>query len=205
MQDKPLKVLAFRVNEHGVPCLPYMTTITDSLEEIYKLVHQPIQVVHLTDEIDLVCCDEGKLIGLPPNRAWVDDDKQVLDVIVGDFFLCRHKNSEFTDIKKSDLELALGYLVPIKEIRNLEVSLFNNLACPLYKPTKEDVEKIYPKGSLLYLYVDIDDPYSPKPAGSIAKVEYVDDALNIHVKWYNQTGNIAVIYGKDFFFKLPDK
>ena len=36
----------------------------------------------------LICNDEGKLLGLPLNRALVDEDGQVWDVVAGTFFLC---------------------------------------------------------------------------------------------------------------------
>ena len=40
------------------------------------------------DDVALVCNDEGKLMGLRPNRAVFDEDGHVLDVIRGPFFIC---------------------------------------------------------------------------------------------------------------------
>ena len=40
-------------------------------------------------ELALICNEEGKLLGLPFNRALVDGDGRVYDVVVGPFFLCR--------------------------------------------------------------------------------------------------------------------
>lgn len=58
----------------------------------------------------------------------------------------------------------------------------------------------YPKGSVLELTEPINDPYSPKPVGSRLKVEYIDDALQIHGEWLSPaSGSIAIIVEKDSF------
>ena len=36
----------------------------------------------------LICNEEGKLLGLPLNRALRDDEGNVYDIISGTFFLC---------------------------------------------------------------------------------------------------------------------
>jgi hypothetical protein len=40
------------------------------------------------ENVILVCNEEGKLMQLPLNRAIVDEDGRVMDVIRGQFFLC---------------------------------------------------------------------------------------------------------------------
>jgi hypothetical protein len=40
-------------------------------------------------ELALICNDEGKLMGLPYNRALRDEDGRIYDVVAGTFFLCR--------------------------------------------------------------------------------------------------------------------
>ena len=40
------------------------------------------------ENVILVCNEEGKLMQMPPNRAIVDEDGRVMDVIRGPFFLC---------------------------------------------------------------------------------------------------------------------
>ena len=46
------------------------------------------------DELALICNEEGKLLGLPFNRALVDEVGRVYDVVVGPFFLCRAPRDE---------------------------------------------------------------------------------------------------------------
>ena len=58
----------------------------------------------------------------------------------------------------------------------------------------------YPKGSVLELTAPIDDPYSPKPVGSRMRVEYIDDALQVHGEWIAPaSGSIAIIIEQDSF------
>ena len=205
MQGRPLKVLAYKLNEYDRACQPYFMTIKDDLKDLRAFVGGTIQIVHLTDEIDLVCSDEGKLINLPPNRAWLSEGTDnVLDLLVGNFFLCRHKGAELDDIREEDLGIAEDVLKPVYKVHNNIILLLPQELTPLFNPSKDTLSELYPKGTVLYLNEAIDDPYSPKESGSLAEVKYVDDALNIHVNWIGQRGSISVIYGKDLFFKLPD-
>lgn len=72
------------------------------------------------------------------------------------------------------------------------------MSCPIDK--KAVYSARYPKGSVLELTEPINDPYSPKPVGSRLKVEYIDDALQIHGEWlFPASGSIAIIVEKDSF------
>lgn len=80
----------------------------------YNQPHSLIQVIGLTDSIDVIMNDEGKLKGYPINRAILDGDGQVLDFIVGNCLCVRHNDEgEFTSIKESDKELIEKHLIPI--------------------------------------------------------------------------------------------
>ena len=67
---------------------PIEKEINGSLESMQEAVGGLIQAVYPFEEIALVCNDEGKLMGLPLNRALRDADGHVYDVIAGTFFLC---------------------------------------------------------------------------------------------------------------------
>lgn len=54
------------------------------------------------------------------------------------------------------------------------------------------------KGTKLKLLKDLDDPYTPKRAGDIMTVNYVDDAGQIHGNWQSG-GSLALIIGVDEF------
>ncbi|MBR2775623.1 MAG: DUF3846 domain-containing protein [Prevotella sp.] len=66
---------------------PYTTT--DALETMQNIVGGPIQAVYpFEDPIALVCNEEAKLDGMPPNRALRDEDGNMYDIVCGTFFLC---------------------------------------------------------------------------------------------------------------------
>lgn len=68
---------------------PVVTEIGSGLEEMQKMVGGCIQALYpFDDPVALVCNEEGKLLGLPLNRALRDDVGNVYDIISGVFFLC---------------------------------------------------------------------------------------------------------------------
>lgn len=69
---------------------PQEVELDGSLQSMQKLVGGLIQVIYPFDdaEVALVCNDEGKLLGLPLNRALRDENGAIYDVVAGPFFLC---------------------------------------------------------------------------------------------------------------------
>lgn len=68
---------------------PEEREINGGLEAMQALVGGYIQAIYpFEDEVALVCNDEGKLQGLPLNRALRDADGKLYDIISGTFFLC---------------------------------------------------------------------------------------------------------------------
>ena len=69
---------------------PKTVEIDGSLESMQKLVGGYIEAIYPFEdgEICLVCNEEGKLEGLPLNRALYDDEGEIYDVIAGSFFIC---------------------------------------------------------------------------------------------------------------------
>ena len=68
---------------------PRIVEINDSLEEMQQLVGGYIEEYSpFDDDVAIVCNDEGKINGLPLNRAVYDQETgELLDVIAGNFFL----------------------------------------------------------------------------------------------------------------------
>ena len=63
--------------------------IDGSLEGMQKTVGGYIQAVYPFEEtVCLVCNEEGKLQGLPLNRALRDEEGEIYDIIAGTFFVC---------------------------------------------------------------------------------------------------------------------
>ena len=62
-----------------------------TLEEMQRLVGGGlIQAIYpFDDDAALICNDEGKILGMPLNRALYDLRDEIYDIIAGDFFICR--------------------------------------------------------------------------------------------------------------------
>ena len=68
---------------------PKPITINDTLEEMQTLVGGYIEEYSpFDDDISIVCNDEGKIRGMPLNRAVYDPDNgEMIDIIAGSFFI----------------------------------------------------------------------------------------------------------------------
>ena len=76
-----MKVLVVRPME-----LPAVQEIDHTLSAMQELVGGTIQAVYpFDDPVALVCNDEGKLLGLPWNRALTDDHGVPYDIVCGTF------------------------------------------------------------------------------------------------------------------------
>ena len=69
---------------------PYEAELEHDLESMRRCVGGNIEVVYEPGGRDaaLICNDEGKLLGLPLNRALRDEEGEIYDVIAGTFFVC---------------------------------------------------------------------------------------------------------------------
>ena len=77
--------------------IPHEADIEPGLRSLQAAVDGPIQAVYpYEDPVALICNEEGKLEGLPPNRGLWDKDGTLYDVICGTFFLCAAPPDEDT-------------------------------------------------------------------------------------------------------------
>ena len=74
--------------EPGTP--PKPAIIDHDLSSMQKVVGGLIQAIYpFEEEVSLICNDEGKLMGLPPNRVLRHPETgAIYDIVVGTFFLC---------------------------------------------------------------------------------------------------------------------
>lgn len=80
---------------------PYMKEIPCGLESMQSVVGGYIQAVYpFEDNVAVVCNEEGKLMGLPPNRYLRDDRNVPYDVICGTFFVAGLSEDSFTSLTK---------------------------------------------------------------------------------------------------------
>lgn len=100
-----LNVLYYKVGEEAV-----LTPVEEGLKPLQALVGGMIETVTLSRGLILVCNEEGRLMGLPPNRYTVD-----YGVIVGDFFItASDEEGEFISLTDDQISLALTMLEGMK-------------------------------------------------------------------------------------------
>ena len=101
-----MKVYGFTKDNQGV------MEIENTLEAEQKFVGGLIECTALTEDIDLVCNEEGWVIGLEQSVA-IQESKTF---IAGDCFICRHdRQGNFQSIKESDIDLINSKVKPISE------------------------------------------------------------------------------------------
>ena len=120
MEQDKIQAYLLRVDRlSGVVYKGYLANVDNSLEaeQAYVNYNEPhglIAVVSITDEIDVICNDEGKLKNLPINRFLISDDGVVLDMLVGNIMCVRHNSDgEFTSIKEDDIPIIESRIIPL--------------------------------------------------------------------------------------------
>ncbi len=86
-----------------------MIEIEEGLEAMQKVVGGSIEeYMPFEDEVAIVCNEEGKINGLPLNRAIFDDRNEMVDIIAGDFFIAYAPASSKKFLSRPD-DLAKKY------------------------------------------------------------------------------------------------
>jgi hypothetical protein len=77
----------------------YVAKIDGSLKGMQAVVGGLIQAKYPYEEqVAIVCNDEGKLEGLPLNRALRDGEGSIYDILAGTFFICGLSKDNFASI-----------------------------------------------------------------------------------------------------------
>lgn len=81
-------------------------TIPHTLEEMQKQVGGYIQAIYpFEDPVAIICNEEGKLLGLEPNRAIRDPDTgELVDIICGPCFICGLGEDDFCSLTEEQIE-----------------------------------------------------------------------------------------------------
>lgn len=119
---------------------PRMMEIENSLEAMQQLVGGDIEeYMPFDDEVAIVCNEEGKMRGEELNRAIYGQDKQMLDIIAGKFFVCYApiESESFLSMPK---ELAEKYRERFKYPERFTRTNEGIVAKP-YKPVSKDMER----------------------------------------------------------------
>ena len=85
---------------------PVVAEIDSNLNAMQEVVGGYIQAIYpFEDPVSLICNEEGKLLGLPLNRALRVNEDTVYDIIAGTFFLCGAPldSDHFTDLTEAQI------------------------------------------------------------------------------------------------------
>ena len=84
---------------------PTVQEIDGSLESMQRIVGGDIEAVYpFDDPVVLVCHGEGKLLGLPMNRALTDESGVPYDIVCGTFFVVGIGDEDFTSLTEQQIE-----------------------------------------------------------------------------------------------------
>lgn len=134
-----IKVLLVEPNKY-----PKMIEIADTLESMQELVGGDIEeYMPYEDDVALVCNDESKLRGLPPNRAiYLDDNgkKEMVDIIAGKFFICYAPPESEKYLSLPD-ELAKKYEAQFKYPERFFKDFGDKIIAQPFKPKEKEHER----------------------------------------------------------------
>ena len=95
-----IKVLVIEPNK-----APYEKEIEDGLASLQNEVGGMIQAIYpFEEEVAIICNDEGKLEGLPLNRALRDQNEEVYDILVGTFLVAGLTEDSFGSLSEEHMK-----------------------------------------------------------------------------------------------------
>ena len=83
---------------------PRVADIQSDLESLQSIVGGDIQVVYpYEDPVGIICNEEGKLRGLPLNRALRDENDDIYDILAGTFVVAGLTEDDFGDLTEEQI------------------------------------------------------------------------------------------------------
>lgn len=134
--DEQIKVILVQEGK-----LAKSVSIENKLEAMQELVGGQIEeYMPFVDDIAIICNEEGKMCGLPLNRAiYVEDTNEMVEIIAGDFFIAYAPidSEKFESLPK---ELEEKYLKKFKKPEKF-IKLNNEIKAIPYTPKSKDLER----------------------------------------------------------------
>lgn len=79
--------------------VPHETEIEPGLDPLRAAVGGHIELIYpFEDPVGIICNEEGKLEGLPFNRALYDDEGDIYDILAGNFLVVGLGKEDFTEL-----------------------------------------------------------------------------------------------------------
>ena len=100
MSEDKIKVVLLEPNR-----MAKVTEIEHSLEGLQKVVQGDIQAIYpFEEDVCIVCNEEGKIDGLPLNRALYDENHEIYDIIAGPAFICDCSGESFGSLSEEQIK-----------------------------------------------------------------------------------------------------
>ena len=101
-EKKEKKVRTIRAVVVPARELARVEVIPDTVEALQKIVGGHFEMIMLDKDTALICNEEGKLNSLEANAALYDVNDMLIDVIFGDFLLCRVKGEDLAGFSETE-------------------------------------------------------------------------------------------------------
>ena len=114
MNENTIKVVLIEPDKKAV-----VAEIGASLEGMQAAVGGFIEAIYPFEEpVAIICNEEGKINGLPLNRALYDDQREIYDVIAGTFFIAGCGDDDFVSLSQEQIDKYKSmFLVPEKILK----------------------------------------------------------------------------------------
>ncbi len=100
MEDSKIDALLIKPGE-----FPERVNISTDLEALQKSVGGLIEVTYpFADEVGLICNEEGKIRGMPLNRAIFSDGGSLNDIIAGPFIIAGLTEESFGSLSEDQMQ-----------------------------------------------------------------------------------------------------
>ena len=136
VNDGKISVLLVEPNKY-----PKMIEIDDALEAMQAVVGGDIEeYMPFEDEVAIICNEEGKVTGLPPNRAVYDEaSREMIDIICGKFFIV-HAPFDAERFQSLPPDLAEKYREKFKYPERF-MRVNDQIVAAPFKPVRADKER----------------------------------------------------------------
>ena len=105
---------------------PEFVEIDNSLESLQTQVDGYIEAIYpFDDAVGIICNDEGKINGMPLNRALYDDHGQIIDIISGNFLIVGLGKDDFVSLDEKHREkyMQMFYAPQIFVMKNEKIEV----------------------------------------------------------------------------------
>lgn len=85
---------------------PECVTVPTGLKSLQQMVDGYIEAFYpYADSVGFVCNEEGKLLGLEPNRAVRNEEtNEIMDIVCGTFLICGLGQEDFCSLTEEQIE-----------------------------------------------------------------------------------------------------